>query len=228
MTGMVMSLLLLILAAHLPVTPADDSPDWVEVQRDESIPMHTLQVVPTHQPERRAATRRPADAQGSPPAVDRATGPAEATAERRAPDAGAEGGAAGWKQGMAALLPRGLELEQAGAELAAQAQAADLRLPRTELVSAEESPELRSIEADYPRGARRARIQGRVVLQFVVETDGRAYDIRIVESLHPICDAEAVRAVREARFRPARQNGSDIPAESRLAIRFQIHSSYGG
>lgn len=74
----------------------------------------------------------------------------------------------------------------------------------------------------YPEEARRQGIQGRVVLDFVVNTDGRTEMIEVAESLHPLCDSSAVRAVRQTRFVPGRQRGEPVPVRLRLPVRFQL------
>lgn len=86
------------------------------------------------------------------------------------------------------------------------------------------APQLQAltIDVEYPRDAQRKAIEGRVVLNFVVEPDGRAYAIEVVESLFPSCDLAAVRAVRAARFIPGYYRGKAVPALSTLAIRFML------
>lgn len=48
----------------------------------------------------------------------------------------------------------------------------------------------------YPKGAMKSGAQGRVVLQFVVDEDGRVTDVKTVRSVHPLLDAEAERVAR--------------------------------
>ena len=74
----------------------------------------------------------------------------------------------------------------------------------------------------YPEEALRKGIQGRVVLNFVVTEEGETERIEVAQSLHPLCDSAAVRALRNVRFAPARQNGQSIPVLMKLPIRFQI------
>lgn len=74
----------------------------------------------------------------------------------------------------------------------------------------------------YPEAARRQGIEGRVVLDFVVDPDGVTRDIRVAQSLHPLCDSSAVAALRETRFVPARRNGKKVPVRMRLPVRFQL------
>ncbi len=67
----------------------------------------------------------------------------------------------------------------------------------------------------YPEEARRQGIQGRVVLDFVVDTDGVTHDVRVVRSLHPLCDSSAVAAIELTRFVPARRNGEKVAVRMR-------------
>lgn len=47
----------------------------------------------------------------------------------------------------------------------------------------------------YPIRAQQNRIQGKVVLRFVVSDKGQVNTVEIVRSLHPDCDTEAIRVV---------------------------------
>ena len=50
---------------------------------------------------------------------------------------------------------------------------------------------------DYPEEAKKAGIQGRVTLSFVVEKDGSISDVKLAKGVHPALDAEALRVVTE-------------------------------
>ncbi|WP_081834989.1 MULTISPECIES: energy transducer TonB [unclassified Bacteroides] len=47
----------------------------------------------------------------------------------------------------------------------------------------------------YPIEAQEKKIQGKVVASFIVEKDGSLSNIKVVESVHPLLDAEAVRVI---------------------------------
>ena len=47
----------------------------------------------------------------------------------------------------------------------------------------------------YPQSAKDAEIQGRVVAQFVVGTDGKVGDVKVLRGVHPDLDAEVVRVI---------------------------------
>ena len=75
----------------------------------------------------------------------------------------------------------------------------------------------------YPREAYEQGIKGSVVLRFVVETDGSITDIKVVRSICPSLDAEAVRVVSGMpKWIPARQNGRNVPIYYNLPVRFTL------
>jgi len=78
------------------------------------------------------------------------------------------------------------------------------------------------LSIDYPEEARRRGIQGRVVLDFVVNTEGHTQDVRVLKSLHPLCDSSAVAALKQTRFVPGKRDGEAIPVRMRLPVRFQL------
>ncbi len=78
------------------------------------------------------------------------------------------------------------------------------------------------IHIEYPEEAVRAGIEGRLLLSFVVETDGRTTGVEVIHALHPACDSAAVRALRKTRFVPGRLDGEVVPVRMRLPVRFRI------
>lgn len=48
----------------------------------------------------------------------------------------------------------------------------------------------------YPTLAQERKIQGKVVAQFIVNTDGSVSDLKITKSLDPLCDREALRVLK--------------------------------
>ena len=63
-------------------------------------------------------------------------------------------------------------------------------------------------EMCYPEEAKKAGIQGRVVLQFIIEKDGMPAQPRIVRSVHPLLDKEALRIIRQMpKWTPGKQDG---------------------
>lgn len=75
----------------------------------------------------------------------------------------------------------------------------------------------------YPESARMAGIQGRVIVEFVIETDGYVREVTVLNSVHPELDAEAVRIVKEfQRFIPAQADGNAVPVRFSLPIEFRL------
>lgn len=81
---------------------------------------------------------------------------------------------------------------------------------------------LEQTEPDYTDEARIANHEGNVLLQAVVDTDGRARNISVLRHLGLGLDEQAVAAVRQWRFRPARRNGQRVPSTVRLEIAFRL------
>jgi len=75
----------------------------------------------------------------------------------------------------------------------------------------------------YPAAARMQRVEGYVMLEFVVRADGRVEDVRVLTERPPgrFADA-AVRAVQRWRFHPARRGGEAVPVRVRQRIEFQL------
>ena len=75
----------------------------------------------------------------------------------------------------------------------------------------------------YPAQAIRDRVQGIVLLRFVVLENGRVGQVQTIKSLEPHCDAEAKRVVKSLpRFIPGRHGGKAVRVWYTLPIRFMI------
>ncbi len=74
----------------------------------------------------------------------------------------------------------------------------------------------------YPDAARRDGAQGRTFVRFVVGETGAVTCADLILSLRPDLDAEALRAVRAARFTPGTQAGRPVPTLMTLPITFRI------
>ncbi len=74
----------------------------------------------------------------------------------------------------------------------------------------------------YPEIAKKAGVEGRVFVQFVVNADGSVVDPVVVRGIGAGCDEEAVRAVSQAKFKPGRQRGKAVPVKMSLPITFKL------
>lgn len=74
----------------------------------------------------------------------------------------------------------------------------------------------------YTEAARRIRKQGDVIVEAVIDADGRVRDARILRSLGFGLDESTLRALGEWRFEPARKAGRPIPVIYTLVVRFRL------
>lgn len=75
----------------------------------------------------------------------------------------------------------------------------------------------------YPEQARRNKVQGRVIIAFVVEKDGSLTDIRIARGVENDIDQEAVRVIKlSPRWKPGIQRGKPVRVAFALPIAFSL------
>jgi protein TonB len=75
----------------------------------------------------------------------------------------------------------------------------------------------------YPVVAEENGVQGRVVCTFVVERDGSITDVRVVKSVDPSLDKEAVRVVKGMpKWIPGKQNGSAVRVKYTVPVTFRL------
>ena len=77
----------------------------------------------------------------------------------------------------------------------------------------------------YPVAAQQAKIEGRVIVQFVVGKDGSISDVHTVRSVSPELDAEAIRVVSMMpKWNPGKQRGKAVPVSYTMPIMFRLQS----
>jgi len=81
---------------------------------------------------------------------------------------------------------------------------------------------LESPQPEYTERARRARIQGVVTIQAVIDTEGRVVDARIVQGLFGELDQKALEVVARWRFEPARSNGQPVSVYYNFTMNFRL------
>ena len=74
----------------------------------------------------------------------------------------------------------------------------------------------------YPEIARKAGVEGRVILQFIVNENGSVTEAAVVRGIGAGCDEEALRVVREAKFKPGKQRGKAVKVKMSLPITFKL------
>lgn len=95
-------------------------------------------------------------------------------------------------------------------------------------VAVEQMPELKggleSIQQriKYPEMARKANIQGRVYVQFIVNEEGEVENPVVLRGIGGGCDEEALRVIKEAKFTPGLQRGRPVRVKYSLPIIFML------
>ena len=77
----------------------------------------------------------------------------------------------------------------------------------------------------YPAEAQKAKIEGRVIVRFVVTRDGKVSDAEVVRGVSPDLDAEAIRVVGlMPDWIPGKQRGKAVPVKYTMPIMFRLGS----
>jgi TonB family protein len=99
-----------------------------------------------------------------------------------------------------------------------------------DLGEVERQPELRNtrdvqrfMERNYPPLLRDSRVEGEVMINFVVDEEGRPEmgTAQVTSTSHPAFEEPALRAAERMRFRPAQIGGEDVRVRVTIPIRFQ-------
>jgi TonB family protein len=81
------------------------------------------------------------------------------------------------------------------------------------------------IEPEYPELARVARLEGNVILQAIIHSDGSVGDIEVLRTNRPNMGFEdsAIEAVAQWRYKPAEQNGKPVEVYFTVFVNFTLH-----
>lgn len=77
----------------------------------------------------------------------------------------------------------------------------------------------------YPEIARLAGIEGRVMVQFVIDEQGRVHDPVVLRGIGGGCDEAAIEAVKRARFTPGMQRGAPVKVRYTLPVTFRLNQA---
>ncbi len=82
---------------------------------------------------------------------------------------------------------------------------------------------LAGLGVSYPQRARSRGIQGRVMLSFIVNTEGKAESIEVLSGIGHGCDRAAIRAIKRAKFQPGKDSdGNPVASIMSLPINFRL------
>jgi len=77
-------------------------------------------------------------------------------------------------------------------------------------------------EPEYSEEARKAKWQGAVLLQLVVDENGVPQEIKVIRSLGLGLDQKAIEAVQKWRFKPGRKDGKAVPVSANIEVNFRL------
>ncbi len=76
----------------------------------------------------------------------------------------------------------------------------------------------------YPEEAAEKGIQGRVLIRFVVEKDGRLTNFEVIETPDPLLSDEALRVLKQMpQWIPAKNKGKDVRCRYSMPIQFRLN-----
>ena len=75
----------------------------------------------------------------------------------------------------------------------------------------------------YPKKAVEEGIQGRVLVDFVIDENGEVKDVRVLRGVHPLLDEEAVRVVSASpKWKAGKVRGKKVKSEISMYIEFRL------
>ncbi|HUP03071.1 MAG TPA: energy transducer TonB [Bryobacteraceae bacterium] len=78
------------------------------------------------------------------------------------------------------------------------------------------------VEPQYSEEARRAHLEGTVVLSIVVGTDGAAHELQVLRSIRPDLDQKAIEAVSQWKFEPGEKDGNPVNVRATVEVNFRL------
>lgn len=87
-------------------------------------------------------------------------------------------------------------------------------------------PEFVYSSLEYPEIAARQGLEGNIVMNFIIEPDGRTSNIRITKGIGGGCNEEAIRVIGKTKWRPAQKNGKYVRYRMYYTMIFKIQNSF--
>ena len=78
------------------------------------------------------------------------------------------------------------------------------------------------VEPQYTELARKARIEGIVIIEAIINTNGDVTDARVLKPLPLGLDQSALEAVKRWKFKPGTLNGQPVPVIYNLTVNFRL------
>lgn len=74
----------------------------------------------------------------------------------------------------------------------------------------------------YPEIARKAGVEGRVIVQFIVNEQGNVSDAQVLRGVGAGLDEEALRCIGQLKFKPGKQRGRPVRVRMSLPVIFRL------
>jgi protein TonB len=81
---------------------------------------------------------------------------------------------------------------------------------------------VKRVEPLYPPFAAAAQLEGLVILEAVVDEEGRVTDVTVLRAAHPLLDQQAIAAVKQWRYSPLKLNGKAHPFVLSVTLSFKL------
>ena len=80
----------------------------------------------------------------------------------------------------------------------------------------------------YPQDALRNGVQGTVMVQFIIEKDGKVSDVKVVKGVDELLDAEALKVVSASpKWKPGKNRGAKVRASLTVPVEFRLEKKSG-
>lgn len=80
----------------------------------------------------------------------------------------------------------------------------------------------------YPEIAKKAGIEGRVFVQFIIDEKGNVTNPVVLKGIGGGCDEAALEAVKKAKFKPGKQRGRPVRVQYSIPIVFRLTAAERG
>jgi protein TonB len=97
-----------------------------------------------------------------------------------------------------------------------------LPIPTDEFLVSKMPSILSEFKIPYPAEARQKKIEGRVVMELLIDAQGAVRDARLISSPSPDLGDAAVEAVKRFKFRPAEVEGKPVAVKTRFTYNFVL------
>jgi len=94
-------------------------------------------------------------------------------------------------------------------------------------VVVEQQPECGGVKAlqdkvEYPEFAKKAGIEGRVFVQFIVNEQGKVTSPKVTRGVHKLLNKAALNAVKKLDCKPGQQRGESVKVQMSLPVTFRL------